>query len=326
MIWKKESKKKDALYIDFFKLKGQFTRNTYYSAVQLSYIKNPQSTCTKSNEISLKKRKDGNKAFQEREWTVAMEKYNESLCHAKIGSKHVSLAYANRSACFFNMKKYNECLVDIQLAKENGYPEDLMAKLDTRKADCLRLIAEGAQVNDDFGMKLSFESDTKFPCMANVVSIKRDDKGKLSLVANTDIDVGKTIAIEKAFTTCLYTRFGWRCILCLKQNSNLVPCKTCNVAMFCHDECENSPLHSFECGLKCAGHYYVFFSLMNEIRTVIKVVNMFPSIDELMKFVEEAVTTDPNELPDTLQDEKSQYRAYLKLPYGESFAHTDLFR
>ncbi|XP_055298558.1 SET and MYND domain-containing protein 4-like [Sitodiplosis mosellana] len=322
MLWKKESSQKDALYVDFFLLKGHAALNRFYSAIESHY---EDSTCEKSDEKSEKKRNEGNKLFQEREWAAAMEKYNESLSYAKHGSKNISLAFANRSACFFNMKRYNECLIDIGLAVEAGYPEDLMPKLDKRRADSLKRIESGAQLIDDFGLKMDFAADEKFPCMANVLNIKQGGDGDFSVFAKTDIDVGQTIAVEKAFTTCLYTRFGWRCNLCLKQNTNLIACDKCTVAMFCHDGCQSSPLHGYECGLKFAGHNQMLGALMNEIRTIIKVVNMFANIDELMDFVEQAITTDPNELPHALLDEKSKYRAFLKLPYLQSCAQQDEF-
>lgn len=322
MLWKKESSKTDAVYVDFFKLKGYASLNGFFSAIQSNY---EDTTCTKSDVESLKKRKEGNKLFKEREFAAAMEKYNESLCYAKVRSDNISLAYANRSACFFNMKRYNECLIDIQLAKDAGYPDDLVPKLNKRTEDCLKHIEDGQQLIDDFGLKMDFEPNEKFPCMANVLNINKDDGGNFSVVANSDIDVGQTIGLEKAFTTCLYMRFGWRCNLCLKQNTNLIPCKKCTVAMFCQNECQSSPLHSYECGLKFAGHNQLLGALMNEIRTIIKVVNMFANIDELMNFVENAVSTDPNEFSDKLVDEKSKYRAFLKLPYLESDVQQDDF-
>lgn len=57
------------------------------------------------------------------------------------------------------------------------------------------------------------------------------------MVATEDIDVGETVAVEKAFTAYVNTHQGFRCNICLKQNTNLVPCNKCTVAIFCHDEC-----------------------------------------------------------------------------------------
>lgn len=322
MLWKKESGKEDALYIDFFKLTGYGRLNEYYSFIESHH---QESTCVKSDGESEKKRCEGNEYFRERDWAAALEKYNESLCHAPPESRNISLAYGNRSACFFALKRYDECLIDIQLAKAAGYPANLMTKLDKREADCLKCIEAGAQLVDDFGLKMDFAPNAKIPSMANVLNIKQSGNGKFSVVATTDIDVGQTIAVEKAFTTCLYMRFGWRCNLCLKQNTNLIPCKKCTVAMFCHNECQHSPLHSLECGLKVAGHNQLLGALMNEIRTIIKIVDIFPNIDELMQFVEQAIVSDPNELPRTLVNEKSKYRVFLKLPYLKSSEQENQF-
>lgn len=86
--------------------------------------------------------------------------------------------------------------------------------------------------------------------MANVLKIKREFNGNFSVFAKEDIDVGQTVLVEKAFFTYLHNRFGVKCNICLKGNCNLMPCKRCNVAMFCSDECQGNCLHAYECGLK----------------------------------------------------------------------------
>lgn len=65
-----------------------------------------------------------------------MQMYNSSLRYAEKGSKNVSLAYANILVLFFKLMRYHERLFDIDLAKEAGYPEKLMPKLDQRREHC----------------------------------------------------------------------------------------------------------------------------------------------------------------------------------------------
>ncbi len=69
----------------------------------------------------------------------AMYLYNESICFAQ-SSKNLSLGYANRSSCFFAMGMYNRCLLDIQLARDAGYPERLMLKLQNREEICKKAL------------------------------------------------------------------------------------------------------------------------------------------------------------------------------------------
>lgn len=45
------------------------------------------------------------------------------------------------------------------------------------------------------------------------------------------------------------------------------------------------------------------------------------NVDELMNFVEQTIKSDPKEMPDTLSDERSQYKAFLKLPVCEEYEY-----
>ena len=52
------------------------------------------------------------------------------------GTDQVSLSYSNRSAAHADMEMYNAALRDIDLALENGVPEDKKRKLCMRQIDC----------------------------------------------------------------------------------------------------------------------------------------------------------------------------------------------
>lgn len=212
------------------------------------------------------------------------------------------MAYANRSACWFHLKRFAECLVDIELAESAGYPAHLMPKLKKRQADCLKLNEEGVQepndinsqivgtsgVRDDL-LKLSFEPDERFSCMANVLKFEQNAKSSPIMVAKDDIEVGKTIAAEKAFTTCLYTKFDWRCNICLKGDTNLIPCEKCNAAMFCSKSCQDSSIHGHECGQRFCKSAQTNGFVMEEVRIMFKAIEIFSNVDELMAFVEQAI-------------------------------------
>lgn len=317
MLWVKESNQKNALFVDLFK-SNKLQRS-------LNLIESKACTPpTKSDTVAMRKRKEGNVLFGQREWAEAMEMYNESLCSAKTGSKHISLAYANRSSCFLNMKLYNECLIDIELAKEAGYPMDLMPKLDQRKEDCLKCIKEDAESLEIFQPKLSYESHEKFPCIANVLKFERDGDGDYLLFAKESIDVGQTVVVESAFVKCLL-RYGRKCSICLKGNVNLMPCEICAIAMFCCDECKGNFLHKYECGLKYSEDDSLNGGMLETARAIILGVNAFATVDQLMEFVEQTITSDPNQLPDSLIDDQSKYRAFLKLPLSNDDDGEDIF-
>ena len=77
----------------------------------------------KSSELADECRNAGNKLYCERNFFEALLKYNESLCFAMEGSEAVGLAYANRSAVYFELRLYEKCIRNIELAKLSGYPQ-----------------------------------------------------------------------------------------------------------------------------------------------------------------------------------------------------------
>lgn len=318
MLWKKETNKRDAMYADIFALNGVQTDLCLFP--DHARCEQTDPTLNKNDAKALQKRNEGNEYFNQGNWIQAIELYGESLCYAENGSKHTSLAFANRANCFLKLEQYNECLIDIELAKGAGYPMELMPKLDRRKEECLKAINEGAQ-SVMFEPNLSSASDECFPFMANVLKIDVDDDGDLAFFAKEDIDVGQIVAIEKMFMGYIYSWHGIKCNICLKMQTNLVPCKKCTVAMFCNDECQGSWLHGYECGLKACHCDLTNNNIMRVVRSVLMIIDRFENADELMKFVERIISSDRNQLPSSLLDVKSKYEAFLKLPIGSKLKY-----
>lgn len=303
MLWSKEP-----LYTDLF------TSNEVFK--ELRCVKECESPTifSKSDVLSIQKRNEGNELFAEREWTMAMEKYNDSLCFAEPGSENISLAYGNRSACFFHLKLYEECLADIELAIKADYPERLMQKLDRRTAECLNFLKNGRQPKND-GYKLNSEPDKKFPFMGNVLKIERNNSGEYSVVAKRDLGVFETVMIEKPTLKYLFGKYGTKCNICLKDNANLVPCDKCTTAMFCCNECQRNFIHDYECGLKFSDDPKQNHRILSQVRAILMVLNMFSwNVNDVMLFVEQTIESEPKKLPDSMMNEKSKYQAFLK--YG----------
>lgn len=72
----------------------------------------------------------------------ALELYSKSVAVAENKSRELPLAYANRSAILFNLRKHAECVKDIDRALQLNYPDSLRANLLRRKAKCLTLLGE----------------------------------------------------------------------------------------------------------------------------------------------------------------------------------------
>ena len=94
-----------------------------------------------SPELSGDKRAAGNTAFQKKKDEQALNLYSEaamaSLVTTEEGRKDAALALANRSAVWIKMKKYSECLDDLEAAQLFGYPTNILYKVVDRQAKCL---------------------------------------------------------------------------------------------------------------------------------------------------------------------------------------------
>lgn len=196
----------------------------------------------KSNEKAEKSRNEGNKFYVDRNFHDAIEKYNESLCFAVKGSEAYGMAFANRSAVYFEMKMFEKCLKNIELAKSNGYPEKNFSILDKRVMKCEEQIKAGNEVKKDESpfefIKLSYKANPKLPFVADCLQLKSSEKFGRFIITNQDLKVGDIVAIEKPkfgiiksdsrYETCLESNKYLRCSYCLKDNLlDLIPCGSC---------------------------------------------------------------------------------------------------
>ncbi|CAG9782075.1 unnamed protein product [Diatraea saccharalis] len=94
-------------------------------------------TATKCDEVSLLWRQRGNDKFRANRVEESYRCYCESVLYARQDGPMYPLALANRSAALLRAKRFKECLSDIKLALESGYPREQSHKLLLRRADCL---------------------------------------------------------------------------------------------------------------------------------------------------------------------------------------------
>lgn len=255
LLWKKETNNRSSIFVDILKkTRKDYNINSRIVAEEKEFFKKlAQSTNRKTNQSSLNYRQNGNSKFMQQDWLEAMDLYNRSLCFAEVASENVSIAYANRSACFFQMQMYENCLTDIQLAKEADYPVHLMPKLEKRESDCRKFMKTIAR-NEEFVPKLCCDADANFSGMANVLQIQCSDEFGRYVTANEDIDVGKTVLVEEAFLLSASSTKMIRCLTCAKMSMNFIACDRCTNAMFCNSVCvDKNDFHKVEC--KCQGFH-----------------------------------------------------------------------
>lgn len=310
LLWKKESGNPNALFVDIFKIAGCAKIDvSLWDEVEDRYAKMSLHDDKKCAETAAKYKASGNEKFRANDLVAAIYFYNKSLCYAPVGSNDKSLAFANRAACFLQAKEYKQCLADIELAIKAGYPNNLMPKLEKRRADCMKLI-KNATPNEGGRPELDFEADENFPSMANVLQLEYNEKYGRHVTANSDIEAGKVVLLDKAFVHLMRPHEFYNCGNCLKVWVNLIPCDHCATAMFCDQECMQADVfHKMECQeLILCGHVFTQFFA----RSVLKAIDVLPNVADLMTFVEDAVGGDMSEIPQSLLDEKSKYRAFLK--------------
>lgn len=307
MLWKKESNSTNAMYIDLFRGESVQMQYVLHKFSKSEY--NFERLNDKNDVIAEKHRRNGNISFDKGRFSDALEWYNKSLCFAKIGSKTLGLAYANRSTCFLKMKMFKNCLVNIELAIQNQYPAQLMKKLEKRKNDCQKLMETEDDQSDSSAAKLDFEANEQFPCLASIVNIESSDEFGHRIVATADIEIGKTVMVEQCYIGVTKFDHYKTCNICLKENQNFIPCKKCTSALFCSD-CKDNDLHGIECNINfgCPAGY----KFMDVVRSVSLAKNAFANVDELIAFVENMLKNGGTIQPLNRMDAQSKYRAFFE--------------
>ncbi len=128
----------------------------------------------KNVEEAIKERESGNKHFAKKNFKMALMSYNKAVMKAPFDDdleaddkKELVLALANRSAALLHARQFHLCLRDIDLALENGYPENMHYKLYDRKAKVFQKLKDPTQAVTYFLKALQLLEQSKL-----------DDKGK----------------------------------------------------------------------------------------------------------------------------------------------------
>lgn len=183
-----------------------------------------------STETAEKHRVKGNEHFKRREFVEALTEYNRSITLASIfaapESKELALAYGNRSAVYFQTGLLKECMQNIGLARENGFPPEKIHQLDEREEKCnLKRSVVAARFDPWRFFKLSHPPNKRLPFIANCIKLCHDSKFGRHVTTNCDLKPGDIVAIEEPlFKFIDLESLPRRCFVCLKSNNlNLIP-------------------------------------------------------------------------------------------------------
>lgn len=185
----------------------------------------------KSNEKSDLLRSEGNQLYALRNFHDALARYNGSLCAAENESENSGLAYANRSAVYFELKLYELCLQNIDLALANKYPMKSREIMINRQNRCSSLMTTAASSSNGCNRiyEITDEKGIKFSGIAECLKLKVDQQFGRHIVAGKPLNVGDVIVNEKPLCKVLHEEFIYlRCGWCFSDNfMSLMPCAKC---------------------------------------------------------------------------------------------------
>uniref|UniRef100_G1S5N6 Protein-lysine N-methyltransferase SMYD4 n=1 Tax=Nomascus leucogenys TaxID=61853 RepID=G1S5N6_NOMLE len=234
----------------------------------------------KDSDAPLFYREEGNKKFQEKDYTGAAVLYSKGVSHSRPNTEDMSLCYANRSAALFHLGQY-EVTERIWRASTGGLDLHLCFFRRTLKSGhaaigrttalqpgnrarlCLKKKKKKKKSNWTQNEQLSSASSSIGLCVDPL-------KGRY-LVATKDILPGELLVKEDAFVSVLnpeelpppphgldskwdtrVTNGDLYCHRCLKHTLATVPCDRCSYAKYCSQECLQQAwelYHRTECPL-----------------------------------------------------------------------------
>ncbi|CAO1430277.1 unnamed protein product [Diamesa serratosioi] len=213
----------------------------------------------KSKGYADEYRNEGNLYYGVKKYVAALLCYNKSLSFSLPGSESLGMAYANRSATYFEMEMYENCLNNIRLARNNGYPSKNLWKLSIREEKCMSMMSisnvpskyMSSAVGKEF-FKLSYPANKTMPFVVDCLELQQDDVFGRFITTKIPLHAGDIIAIEEPFSKVLLAKSCYKyCANCFDDNfQDLIPCLECTGAMYCSEKCLEEgfkKFHQYEC-------------------------------------------------------------------------------
>ncbi|XP_041981863.1 SET and MYND domain-containing protein 4 [Aricia agestis] len=256
----------------------------------------------KSENLSSQLRNQGNQCFQKENLFEAWQYYNLALLYAPLDSDKFYLAISNRSAVFYELKKYNECIKDIERVLKYDIPESLRERLNKRQDMAetellkeMNLNKNDYNVNND-RLMLKGEKDSVYLCSSSKLEVRFSEDMGRHVVAKEDIKVGEVLADEEPYLNLIDAKqILFACNYCLSRDLNLMPCDSCCFSMYCSDECKtkaHKEYHKAECPLMATLIDMDFTKLeWTALRIVIKARSDHDSWSSLFSTIKEAEST-----------------------------------
>lgn len=320
-LWRKELQDGRHLYVDIY-VGFEYDSFALFNKLNTEFIADRRtSLCMKDSRFTTA----GFSVIDEMRkhdthWDAVICQANKSLCLAETGCKTIGMAYGCRAMLFFKMKEYSLCLNDIALAHSHGYPAPLWSNLQKIRDDCVRLLdingRDEPPSND--GPQLSFPANATIPCFAEGLEVKQSEEFGKHVITNRDLEIGQTVIIEEAY--CIASENNEKyshCANCFSFKANLIPCRNCSAVMFCSQNCYDvghERFHDMEC--RKPGVYTQLEGQHRLVmRTVIKAIKSFSTVEELMDAIDR-FNQNPHSEPNNADPSIRAYMQFFGLTKG----------
>lgn len=248
MLWKKVNTSENAVYGNpFASIHTDFAQELKQWKEQVNAFESSQRAEGKSNRVADQLMEFGHAEFRNHNWSNALSLYSWALCFAEPGTLYEGLAHGNRALCFLQMEMYQKAMVDFDLAMQKKCPDQFIANVQASRAQCQKLLKKQTQWKHRTP-KLRIPADKKFPCMINLLELKRNKDFGRCVVAKRDIEIGTYVFVAENFSSCVLSDKQAYCLSCHKTEMNFIPCKHCSDVMFCNEDCASwDSIHKWEC-------------------------------------------------------------------------------
>lgn len=171
--------------------------------------------------------------------------------------------------------------------------------------------------------QLSFEADDMFPCMAKILSLKKNKIFGKHIVTNHDIDTKQVVIATTAFASIEYLICtGSGCFGCGKVPKIKIYCSNCIDVWFCSNQCKSSRPHRRKCDSIFESSDCHIVRIITRMITV--ALNAVSDIKALLEFCSGLLFL--NKRYKNCQPPYSQYGEILKLKEQPEHVHAAIAR
>ena len=147
-----------------------------------------------ATDLSSDKRAAGNAAFQKKKDEEALNLYSEAAMASVVstaeGRKDAALALANRSAVWIKMKKFEECLDDLEAVQFFDYPTNMLYKVVDRQAKCLAAVGRVEEARTGYNRVILLLKQSNLDA-AKQEAWKKEVTAELEKLKSTPVASGK---------------------------------------------------------------------------------------------------------------------------------------